>query len=425
MSLLVTGLNHRTSSVTLRERLAFSARDLPKALLDLKQALQDAGVVILSTCNRVEIYAHTPHLTPPDELYAQIRAWLAAHFGLDEDAFSKALYCHQEDAAVRHLFKVASSLDSMVVGEAQILGQAHDAYLAAQQADSADKVLHALFQRAFTVAKSVRNETTIGEGEVSISSAAIGLASSIFMELDNKTVMIIGSGEMGELTLRGFVSRGVGRVIAVNRSPEKAQEIAGQHGGEALAFDALEGSLHRADIIVSTTAAPHFILHPDHIAAAMPRRDGRPIFVIDIAVPRDVDPAIADLENVYLYNMDDLEQVAEGNLQQRRLELDRGLALVDKGVEQFARWRVALAAEPSIVSITKELDAIRDRELSKSLERLPDLTAAQREEIEYLSKRIVNSILQSPVSQVKRELDHHDPHTVLHLFKRFFGLEKG
>ena len=421
MSLIVSGLNHHTSPVELREPLAFPARTLPTALAEAHNALDQAGVVILSTCNRVEVYAHHDQLAPA-KLHEGVRSFLATWHQIAEDTFGGHLYEHEGQQAVGHLFRVASSLDSMVVGEPQVLGQVHDAYLAAQAAQTTNKVLNALFQRAFSVAKRVRSESGIGAGKVSISSVAVDLAASIFMELSGKTVLVVGSGEMAELTLRSLSERGAGTVLVANRSPEKARVLADSCGGEAVAFGDLPAHLHLADIIISSTAAPHFVLHPQHFETALRNRDQAPMFVIDIAVPRDVDPAVAELDNVYLYDVDDLEAVVAENVKARRDEIDRCLALVDDAVRQFGLWKQGLAAEPTILSVSEELNAIREEELAKSLAALPDLTDDQRQEVRYLTERLVKRILQRPMKEIKQEIGHHDPGIVLHLVRRIFGL---
>lgn len=422
MSLAIVGLSHHTSSVTLRERLAFSADVTPGALLELRKRADKAGVVILSTCNRVEVYAHHPTLAGK-ELCACMRQFLVEWHRIGEDEIAGALYELEDAEATGHLFRVASSLDSMVVGEVQILGQVHDAYLLSQTEQAADKVIHALFQKAFSVAKAVRSQSTIGEGKVSISSVAVDLAVSIFMDLADKTVMVIGSGEMGELTLKSLVARGVRGVLVVNRDTEKAKTVAAAYNGEAVALAALGEHLHRADIVVSSTAAPGYVLHAEDLAHALRLRAQEPMFIIDIAVPRDVDPTAGDLDNVYLYNVDDLEQVVNQNIDARRQEMEQCMVIVERGVEQFSRWLCSLAADPTIASMTREVDAIRERELQKTLDALPDLSEKQRDEVRYLTQRIVNSILQSPMTQLKQEIGHHDPHTVLHLVKRLFGLK--
>lgn len=422
MSVVVVGLNHRTSPVELRERLHFPPPAARGALQRLRKRLEGAGAVILSTCNRVEIYAS--HTAQPQELCHELRDFLAEWHGIPESDFRSHLYEYADEEAARHLFRVVCSLDSMVVGENQILGQVHDAYLLAQAEQTTDKVIGGLFQRAFSVAKTVRSQTGIGEGKVSIGSVAVDLAVSIFMDLEGKSVLILGSGKMGELTLKSLVSKGVARLLMVNRSVEKAAELAAQFGGEAIALADLDQHLHRADIVVASTAAPGYVLRPEHFQQALKRRAQAPMFVIDIAVPRNVDPAVNELDNVYLYDVDDLQQVADQNREARRKEIDRCLAMVDDGVDQFMQWVRSLEAEPTIVEMSQELNAIRERELEKTLAALPDLSDRQREEIAYMTKRIVNTILQRPMSQLKREMARQDAHTVLHLVKRLFGLKE-
>lgn len=415
------GLSHHTSPVELRERLAFSDTALPAALLQLHKRLDGAGVVILSTCNRVEIYAH--HADPAEKVEGCLRAFLTEWHGVPESEIAEALYAYAGAEAVGHLFRVASSLDSLVVGETQILGQVHDAFLQAQAEQTTDKIISALFQKSFSVAKTVRSESSIAAGKVSISSVAVDLAVSIFGDLSNKTVMVIGSGEMGELTLRSLVAQGVRRVLVANRSLEKAQALAAQYSGDAIGLDALSASLASADIVISSTAAPGFVLRPDDFNHALKQRDQEPMFVIDIAVPRDIDPAVNELDNVYLYDVDDLQEVADKNLDERRREVARCMEIVDRAVDQFQHWMQGLVAEPTIVSMSEELNAIREQELAKTFAKLKDLTEEQRNEIAYLSQRIVNTILQRPMQHIKHEVGHHDPQTVLHLAKRFFGLK--
>jgi len=422
MSLVVVGLSHHTSPIALRERLAFSSEAVPNALLRLTKRIDGAGAVILSTCNRVEIYVH--HSEDAKELYREIRGFLSEWHGLPEEEFRDSLYEYEGRDAVGHFFRVTASLDSLVVGEAQILGQVHDAYTIAQAEQTADTVLHTLFQKGFTNAKTVRNQTTIGEGKISVSSVAVDLAESIFQTLSGKTVMVLGSGEMGELTLKRLVAKGVDHALVVNRSFDKAQALAEPYRGEPLNWDGFEEHLHRADIVICTTAAPHFILHASQLENALKQRDQRPMFLIDIAVPRNVDPVVGDLDNIYLYNTDDLEQVVEGNLEVRRKEVDYCMTLVDRATDRFMQWMAGLIAAPTIASMTQELDAIRERELTKTLATLPDLTDKQREEVAYLTQRIVQNILQKPMTEIKQEVGHHDPHTVLHLVKRIFGLDK-
>ena len=422
MTLAVAGLNHNTSPVEVRERLAFPQKKMQQALLQLHQQLGGGGAVILSTCNRVELYLH--HERPEVSLGEQAIRFLSAFHGISPESFRNHLYVHENEKAVAHLFRVSASLDSLVVGEAQVLGQVHEAYLAAQSAQTTNKVVNALFQRAFSVAKKVRSETFIGSGHVSVSSIAVDLAASIFMELAGKTVLVVGSGETAALTLRHLVAHGARHVLVVNRNLDKARALAEPYSGEAITFDQLHDHLHRADIVISSTAAPHFVLHPRHFSEALQQRAHRPMFAIDIAVPRDIEPAVAEVDNVYLYDMDDLEQVAEENLATRREEMTRGLAIVERETAQFIAWRRGLLAEPALRSMTEELHAIRERELKRTLAALPDLTEEQRGEVERLASRIVKQILNRPLTHIKREAAHHDPNIVIHLARRFFGIDE-
>lgn len=423
MTIALTGLSHHTCPVELRERLSFREDRLPEALRHLKQQLDEGGVVILSTCNRVEVYARGN--ADPDDLHGIVREFMAGWHGISQHEFGDHLYEHHNRDAVAHLFKVTASLDSMVVGEDQILAQVHDAYLAAQSEGATDKILHALFQRAFKVAKEIRTKTNINVGKVSVSSVAVDLAVSIFGDLSRKSVMVIGSGETGQLALKSLVEKGVGKVLVANRTLTKAETIAAQYRGEPLALDYLGEHLHRADIIITSTSSEVPILGVKDFQQALKKRNKAPMFVIDIAVPRDVDRAVTTLDNVYCYDMDDLESVAAQNLESRRAEMVKCLEMVELQVDRFIDWRQSLYAEPTIVSMTHELNAIRVRELEKTLHTLPDLTVRQREEIEYMTKRIVNNILQRPMSQIKQEVVREDPHRVLHLVKRLFGLEEG
>lgn len=278
MTISLTGLSHHTCPVELRERLSFPEERLPAALLKLKQELHDGGAVILSTCNRVEVY--TRDEVAPEHLHEQVRAFLCAWHDLAPEAFTEHIYEYYNREAVAHLFRVASSLDSMVVGEDQILGQVHDAYLVAQAEGATDKILNALFQRAFKVAKEVRTKTNINVGKVSVSSVAVDLAASIFGDLSEKTVLVIGSGETGELALKSLVDRGVGKVLVANRTLAHAERIATQYSGEPLALADLSDYLHRADIIISSTAAKEPILHSADFQKALRKRDQAPMFVI-------------------------------------------------------------------------------------------------------------------------------------------------
>ncbi|MBI1319127.1 MAG: glutamyl-tRNA reductase [Candidatus Hydrogenedens sp.] len=421
MTIALTGISHQTSPLELRERLAFADGDVPRALTTLQNCFPRGGVVLLNTCNRVEIYANSPE--PAESIHDAIRNFLAEWHKLPEQEFHNHLYEHAEEEAISHLFRVASSLDSLVVGEQQISGQVHDAFQKAQEADTADKITNALFQRAFTVAKQVRTRTRIGEGRVSVASVAVELAVSIFMELTGKTVLIIGSGETSELALKSLLERGVGRVLVANRTLANAEALAETCGGHAFGLELLGQHLHLADIIITSTGSTVPILRAEDFQDALRKRNNEPMFAIDIAVPRDIHPAVHRLDNVYCYTMDDLRQTAEQNMNARHEEARLGESIVSEEVRKFMAWQRRLEAEPTIISMSQELHAIRERELERTLAALPDLTDAQRDEVAYLTKRIVNKILQRPLTQLKQEASEEDPHRMLSLVKRLFGLE--
>ena len=423
MTVAVTGLNYRNSPLELRERFAIDAEDLPRALDGLKARFPEGGVVVISTCNRVEAYISAPQ--PEAEIFSIVREFFSEWHRVPTEEFQPYLYERTGRDAVSHLFRVASSLDSMVVGEQQILGQVHDAYLAAQQTGVVEKVVNAWFQRAFKVAKEVHSRTAIAEGKVSIASVAVDLAVSIFNDLRDKTVLLVGSGETAELALKSLVSRGVVRVILANRTVENAAALAETYRGEAIPLDQLRKHLHRADIVISSTASREPVLTAADFHHALRARNQEPIFAIDIAVPRDIDPSVDRMDNVYLYTIDDLQQAAEENLNQRRAAAIEAERIIEREVEAFTRWQRRLFAEPAILGMTRELNAIREQELEKTLASLSDLTDKQRDEVEYLTKRIVNKILQRPMSQLKEEITQEDPHRILHLVKRLFGIEDG
>lgn len=421
MTIAISGLSHHTSPLELRERVAFAQERIPEALHALRQRFPDGASVILSTCNRVEVYLRAP--APPEDLRQGIRAFLSEWHDLPERTLCPHLYEHHSDNAVAHLFRVASSLDSMVVGEAQILGQVQDAFLAAHAAEATDKILNALFQRALAVAKEVRTQTQIGTGKVSVPSVAVDLAVHVFGDFAQRTVMVIGSGETGQLTLKTLVSRGVGKVLVVNRNLERARKVAAHFHGEAIGLNELRQHLHRADIVISSTSAEMPILDAPAFTQALRERGHEPMFVVDIAVPRDIEPSVNALDNVYVYDLDALQVVAGQNLEARRAEIALCEQIIQKRVDQFMRWRQGLRAEPAIVSMANELNAIRERELQKTLQSLPDLTGKQRDEVEYLTRRIVNNILQRPMTQLKQEVALEDPSSVLQMIKRLFGLK--
>lgn len=330
MNILCAGLNHRTAHLDVRERFAVRESEMEEMLGRLRDIDGISGAVMLSTCNRVELYAAS--LCPLRALEG-FRSILAERAGLEAP-----LYHHATPQAVRHLFRVASGLDSMVIGETEILGQVKKAYSTAAAAGAATRPLHKLFQHAFRVAKSVRTETQITSGPTSVGSVAVELAGKIFGSLENRRVMILGAGEISERTARSLQSRGVRSVIVSNRTYERAAALAAEIGGMALHFDHWEKSFADIDILISSTNAPHTILTPEKLAPLMRLRGGAPLFVIDLAVPRDADPAINELDGIFLYDIDSLEQIAAESLNVRLKEVDRCESLIDQHVGGFLSW---------------------------------------------------------------------------------------
>lgn len=340
MQIIVVGASHKTMPIELREKLALNKASLNKAslpktklvstLMQLDEEIKEW--VILSTCNRIEIYAVTPNVK---EGKAKLIDFLHQYYPLEKAEFEGYLYVHQNEEAVRHLFNVAASLDSMVVGEPQILGQVKDAYEKAFKANETGTYLNHLFQKAILVGKKVRNQTEIGRGAVSVSFAAVKLAKKIFGKLEDKKILIIGAGKMSEETAKYLKSN---TILAVNRTYEKAVEIAAKFSGVAIKFDELFRILPEIDIVISSTSAPHLIIKKDDIKNLMPLRHYKPMFFIDIAVPRDIDPDIGKIDGIYLYNIDDLQAVVQSNIKERQKEIVKCQTIIEKETKEFCQW---------------------------------------------------------------------------------------
>ena len=328
----VLGLNHRTTPVELREKLAFRTEELSQALTAIRQELKIPECVILSTCNRVELYTVLPEL---DGHAARLREFLAQFHQLDPAGLSDRFYWHLQPDSVRHLFRVAAGLESMVLGESEILGQVREAYAKAAECGSVGPVFHRLFQTAIRTGKEVRNKTRIGQGAISISSVAVELARRIFRDLRTKTILTIGAGQMGEATLRSLQDQGVGSILVANRTVAAAEPLARAFGGETVPLTELEPALIRADIVISSTSADSYLLTRPQVHRIMTARRQRPLFLIDISVPRNLDPEIAQLENVYLYDIDDLEEIASANRRRRLDEATSCSAIVEDQLETF------------------------------------------------------------------------------------------
>ncbi len=399
MNIIVVGLSHHSAPIDLREKLAFAANSIEEPLRELVSLPDIAEGLIVSTCNRVEVYAVTRDIAAG---IAQIKRFLADFHDLSFDAVEPHLYGYHGEHAIRHVFRVASSLDSLVVGEAQIIGQIKAAYGYAAEYKSSGLILNRFLHKAFSVAKRIRTETGIASSAVSVAFAAVELAKKIFGNLSDKTVLLIGAGEMGELAAKHFVSGGVRDVLVANRTFERGERLAEEFGGRAVRFDDLFDHLHKADIVLSSTGAAHFILEPKRVSEVLRRRKLRPMFFIDIAVPRDIDPEVNSLENVYLYNTDDLQGVVENNLEQRRREAEKAEEIVAGEIGQFQAWLASLEVVPTIVALRNHFEGIRRAELAKTLSSWKDLSPEEEKRLELLTSAIINKLLHVPTNVLKQ-----------------------
>lgn len=398
--IVVVGLSHKTTPVELRERLHFPEGDLEEPLEKLAQYTGGGERVILSTCNRVELYSRLIHLTHGP---ARLRQFLSDYHGIPLAVFGPYLYTYHDEAALHHLFRVASGLDSLVVGEPQIMAQVKEAFAAARRANASGPIFNQLFERAFAIAKRVRTETRIGEHAVSVSYAAVELAKTIFQDLEAKTVLIIGAGEMSELTARHLMSHGVKQLLVANRTLERAEDLASRLRGQAVPLAELPGYLNRADIVVSSTGSANYVIHRADVQSAMKLRKNRPMFFIDIAVPRNIDPLVNNLDNVYVYDIDDLQHVVEENLRERQREAAVGETIIAREVEQVRRWLGEQEVVPAVIRLRSKAETIRDQELAKLFSRLGHLSEAEKTAIEAMASAIINKLLHAPIARVKRE----------------------
>jgi glutamyl-tRNA reductase len=417
MDILVVGLNHKTASIEVREKVAFDGAKLEEAVKILKKSPDIAENIILSTCNRVEIYAG---VTDKDSGAESIKTFLADFHKVSKEALNKALYVYSGPDAARHIFRVASSLDSMVVGEPQILGQIKDAFDFALKNKSTGFFLNKLMKKALSVAKRVRTETKIAENAVSISFAAVELAKKIFGDLSNKSFMLIGAGEMAELAARHLISNGVKDVLVTNRTFERAKELANEFNGRAIKFDEFVRELLHTDIVICSTGAPNYILFKDQIHKIMRERKQKPMFLIDISVPRNLDPKINELDNVYLYDIDDLQGIVDTNIQERQKEAEKAEKIIDSEVESFLKWQASLSAVPTIIALREKAEAIRKEELEKALRKLGPLEEDKIKSIEYLTISIVNKLIHPPTAALKSEEENRE--LMVDVVKKLFNL---
>ncbi len=421
MHFLAVGLNHKTAPVEVREKLAFSGEKLVSALTRILNQDHLTEAIILSTCNRTEVYVLCQG--SPDEGLAQIKQVLNS-FVDQRIQFEKHLYTLVDLEVVHHLFRVVSSLDSMILGEAQILGQVKSAFHLALEHNTIATHLTKLFRQAIEVGKRIRTETEIGESAVSISYAAVELARKIFGELTGRTVLIIGAGEMSELAVKTLAAHGVSSVLVANRTFERAKELALAFEGRAVDYDRLSENLARADIIISSTGAPHAILTQEMVKTAMYLRRNRPLFLIDIAVPRDIEESIHNLNNVYLYNIDDLQNVVEANLAKREAQVGKAELIISEEMERFGQWWSARQMVPVIKALKSYGHNIKEQELARLFAKLPDLNERERECIASATNLMINKILHSPVVRLKQLAcdGRHDGQVYASFIERLFNL---
>jgi len=398
LHIVMVGVNYKTAPVEIREVLAVPAASIPAAL-DRLRALDLSEAVLLSTCNRTEVYGVAESAAAAYDLLSRYLADLSGVTNLGE--IRPHLYTSQDLLAVEHVFRVAAGLDSMVIGETQILGQVRDAYRDATAALSVDKVLHQVFGQAVATGKRVQTETRIGQNAVSVSYAAVELAKKVFRTLDGRRCMAIGAGETAKLAVIHLQASGVKEIIIANRTLERAEHLAAEIGGTAIAMEAIAAHLANVDVVISSTGAPGFVLTRTMVLEAVRHRRGRPIFLFDIAVPRDIDPDAGLLDGAFLYNIDDLQAVVNANLNERVQEARLAKRIIVEEMEKFRTWLASLEVVPTIRRLREKVEAIRQEELSRAMGRLPDLTDRERAVIEAMSVALVNKILNAPTQGLK------------------------
>jgi glutamyl-tRNA reductase len=419
MPLFVAGLSHKNAPVALREQLAVEEDKLRELLMDLQGGDALREVVVVSTCNRVEVYGVAD---APGEARAVAFRHLCRQRGVDLTTVEPLLYTHLDGEAVRHAFRVAASLDSMMIGEPQILGQVKDAFALAQACQTVGPQLHPLFSQAFSVAKRVRTETEVARHAVSVSFAAVELAKKIFDGLSGRAVLLVGAGKMSELAAKHLVEQGAFPIYVANRTWARAQDLARALAGTAVPWDELPTALGAVDIVVTSTGAIEPVITRAMVTRVMHGRRGRSLFFIDIAVPRDVEPGVDALDDVYRYDIDDLKQVVDANLRERAREAQRAETLVEREVGKFLTRQGDVEVIPTIVSLRGRLEEIRLAELKKTLARLPEATPETRAAIEALSSAIVNKILHAPITKLRESSRAGAGRSWLELVHELFGL---
>jgi glutamyl-tRNA reductase len=416
--IMVLGVNHKVAPVEVREKLAFP-ESCGTVLVQILSIEGCRECCFLSTCNRVEVIFVT---ASPEQTSGNVRRFLFDQSGLSDQEAQKYSYLHQDREAVYHLFRVASSLDSMIVGEPQILGQLKQAYRNAAEAKTTSILLNRFLDKSFSVAKRIRTETNIGGSAVSISYAAVQLARKIFGDLNKKSVLLAGAGEMAELAAEHLIAQGIKEVIVANRTLERAVNLAKRFNGKAVSLAELVEQLEYVDIVISSTGAPGLILHREDVKPIMRKRMNSPLFLIDIAVPRDLDPKLNDIDNVYLYDIDNLKDVVEVNKAEREKEAEKAERIVEEETLKFMTWLAGMEVAPTIKALQQKAADIRNAELEKTLSRFDTLTEKQKKSLEAMTSSMLNKLLHDPIQFIKREASGNGQENRLDLIRGIFGL---
>lgn len=421
-SILVAGVNHKTAPISLLERLAISDERLPKALHELGSAEHVLEGVILSTCNRIEVYALVSKFHAGTQ---DVRNFLAEFCHVAPEEFVDSLYTYHDEGAVKHLFRVAAGVDSMVVGESEILGQVRRSFQSAADEGMIQRVLGAAFRQALRVGKRARSETAIGRNPVSVSSAAVDLARRAFddQSLDGKRIAIVGAGKMGRLAARALAQAGAAELTVVNRTAERADELAELFDADSKPFSELEAVIADSDIVISSTTSPEAVLERSTVAAAMSGRSDRPLFIVDIAVPRDVDPATAEVPGVILRDIDDLGSVVQNNKGSRLEEVSSVEEIITRELEHFMSWERSTEFAPTAAELVAKADLLRDVEMERIKKHLEMMTPEQRDAVDHLSRRLVSKVLHTPLARVKGLSNSKQVHLYLAVLRELFELD--
>jgi glutamyl-tRNA reductase len=417
MKVFVVGLNHKTADIDVREKLAFNSSGLEDGLIRFKKLPEVHEAIILSTCNRVELYANVSDTIKASE---SIKTFLSEFHNINKGSLDNALYIYDDVNAVRHLFRVASSLDSMVIGEPQILGQLKDAFEFALEKKTTGILLNKLMKKAISVAKKVRTETRIAENAVSISFAAVELARKIFTDLSKRVCMLLGAGEMAELAAKHLLNNGVKEVMVSNRTYERACELAKEFQGKPVTFDEFIDEMVRTDIVICSTGASKYILMKNQMQRVMKERKQRQVFIIDISVPRNIDPEINDLDNVYLYNIDDLQSVVDANMFERQKEAEKAEKIIEEEIETFLKWQSSLDSVPTIIALRDKAEEIKKEELDKLLNKISGIGEKDKEAIEYMATAIINKLIHPPTMALKEDTEDKD--IMIAVIKKLYGI---